>query len=82
MLMALVPSQVLASMPAAEVAGALRSVRWEHRASTYYDDDEYWMARSPLGGQYFIFAATACGGNWPTRAQHICSDRPDWFDEE
>lgn len=82
MLMALVPSENLKSMPTAELADMLRLVRWEHKASTYYDDDEYWMACSPLGGQYYVFGATACGGLWPTRAHHIYTDRPDWFDED
>jgi len=80
-LMALVPSERLAAASAAELAEALSSTRWEHRASTYHDDDEYWMARSPVDNKYYVFASTAVGGGWPTRPCDIYTDRPDWFDE-
>ena len=80
-LMALVPSERLAAASAAELAKALASTRWEHRASTTYDDDEYWMALSPVDNKYYVFAASPFAG-WPTRPCYIYTDRPDWFDED
>lgn len=81
-LMALVPSERLATAPAAELAQALSRTRWEHKASTYDDDDEYWMARSPIDSKFYVFASTAAGGGWPTRPCYVYSDRPDWFNED
>jgi hypothetical protein len=51
-----------------------------HKASIPADDDEYWLARSPFDGKFYVFASQA-GAGWPSSPDYVLDRRPSWFDE-
>ena len=81
MVAALVPRADLARTAPGELRNRLSQVRFEHRASTPSDDDEYWLAQSPFDQRFYLFASCAQGGGWPTSPVDLRDVRPAWFDE-
>jgi hypothetical protein len=71
----------LASMPREVLGQKIASVSFDHRATTPYDDDEYWMAQSPFNGMWYVFASMP-GAGWPTKPVYVLDGRPAWFDED
>ncbi|MFZ0962756.1 MAG: hypothetical protein WAO35_17950 [Terriglobia bacterium] len=67
--------------PPDELRRKLAEVTFEHKASTPSDDDEYWLARSPFDGKYYVFASTP-GAGWPVEPVYVLDQRPGWFDED
>ena len=81
MLMSVIPCDLLNKLPASEIASKLSTICWEHKSSSPFDDDEYWMAHSPFDNKYYTFASQAMGGGWPTEPDYVEKDRPTRFDE-
>ncbi len=80
MLAALCPPELVAVTPPGDLRRMLAEVTFEHKASTHYDDDEYWLARSPFDHNFYVFAACPCAG-WPRSPVYVLRERPQWFDE-
>jgi len=73
-LMALVPANIMSSMPANDLARILKKVRWDFQASSYSDDDMYCWAESPFDGKYYVFAAYL---DWVSRPAYVFDYRPE-----
>lgn len=73
--------QTLAGMPRDDLKRKLASISFEHKASTPYDDDEYWLAQCPFNNLWYVFASLPCAG-WPTTPVYVLNERPAWFDED
>lgn len=82
MVACLVPRSDLAKTAPSELRSRLSRIRFEHKASTPSDDDEYWLAQSPFDKRFYLFASCALGGGWPTSPVNVLDARPAWFDEE
>jgi hypothetical protein len=80
MLAALCPREIVSITPPGELRRKLAEVSFEHKASTPSDDDEYWLARSPFDGKFYVFASQP-GGVWPSSPHFVLDQRPAWFDE-
>lgn len=81
MLAALCPRESVSVTSPDELRRKLAEVTFEHKASTPSDDDEYWLARSPFDGKYYVFASTP-GAGWPVEPVYVLDQRPGWFDED
>jgi hypothetical protein len=77
----MIPEEMLASISLDTLRAKISRIRLEHRASTPYDDDEYWLAQSPFDGKWYLFASLPCAG-WPTSPVEVSGERPEFFDEE
>jgi hypothetical protein len=72
--------ELAAAIPNDELRSRIANFQIEHKASTPFDDDEYWMARSPFDQKYYVWAALPFAGV-PTEPAYILDERPGWFDE-
>lgn len=82
MVAALCPLEEIAGMPDDVLRGKLQQIRFEHRRSTPWDDDKYWMAQSPFDGRYYVFALLNIVSGPPGPPVYVLDRRPAWFDEE
>jgi hypothetical protein len=76
----MIPEAALESIGEDELHTKISRIRLEHRASTPYDDDEYWLAQSPFDGKWYLFASLPCAG-WPTSPVRVYDERPEFIDE-
>ena len=81
MLAALCPREAVLVTPPDELRRKLAEVFFEHKASSPSDDDEYWLARSPFDGKFYVFASLPWAG-WPGDPVYVLDARPAWFDED
>lgn len=65
-----------------EIREKIKKINVEFKASTPYDDDCYWMIRSPFNNKYYIFAQSPYCSGAPSEPVFIKPERPDWFDED
>ena len=64
-----------------ELIEGIREITFHRRASTYYDDDTYWLAQSPFDKRWYLFVS-GMGSPMPSKVSSIESERPRWFDED
>ncbi|MFZ0960356.1 MAG: hypothetical protein WAO35_05585 [Terriglobia bacterium] len=81
MLAALCPRESVSGTSPDELRRKLAKVSFEHKASTPYDDDEYWLAQGPFDGKFYVFASMP-GAGWPYDPVYVLEARPAWFDED
>jgi hypothetical protein len=60
-----------------ELVNAARTIKPHFRATTNYDDDVYWMGKSPFNEKWYIFASF---GGVPELPAYICKHFPVEFE--
>ncbi len=59
----------------------IAAISFEYRASTFSDDDVYFMTQSPFNDKWYVFAS-GMGFGWPSKPAYIFENRPEWFDDD
>jgi hypothetical protein len=80
MLAELCQREIVSVTPPEELRRKLAEVSFEHKASRPGEEDEYWLARSPFDGKFYVFATSTAAG-WPSGPDYVLDLRPSWFDE-
>lgn len=82
MILCILKQSIIGEIAEPDLIEKIKSITYEHKASTPSDDDEYWTFHSPFDGKWYTFASTACGGGWPTNPVYVDYLRRGLFDED